>query len=144
MDNKTHYDTLDVASCADKKEIRSAFRILALVHHPDMGGNEETFKTLNEAYQVLIDDAARARYDATLRGTGSTSTHTARSPRDSTRRSTPWGSVPHDLWESYFGRPPGPPPGSSSGAGFANGRGPLPNKKVRGGTKGARFYGRPS
>jgi hypothetical protein len=34
-------------------EIRDAYRELAMSHHPDSGGNEETMRRLNEAYQLL-------------------------------------------------------------------------------------------
>jgi len=34
-------------------EIRDAYRDLAMSNHPDSGGNEETMRRLNEAYQLL-------------------------------------------------------------------------------------------
>ena len=34
-------------------EIREAYRTLAMAHHPDSGGSEETMRRLNEAYQLL-------------------------------------------------------------------------------------------
>lgn len=34
-------------------EIREAYRDLAMSHHPDSGGSEETMRRLNEAYQLL-------------------------------------------------------------------------------------------
>lgn len=34
-------------------EIRDAYRDLAMSHHPDSGGSEETMRRLNEAYQLL-------------------------------------------------------------------------------------------
>ncbi|MGB5136387.1 MAG: DnaJ domain-containing protein [Prochlorococcaceae cyanobacterium] len=34
-------------------EIREAYRQLALAHHPDSGGSEDTMRRLNEAYQLL-------------------------------------------------------------------------------------------
>ncbi len=34
-------------------EIREAYREMALAHHPDSGGSEETMRRLNEAYQML-------------------------------------------------------------------------------------------
>ena len=37
----------------DKDELKKTYRRLALKHHPDRGGNEEQFKQINEAYEVL-------------------------------------------------------------------------------------------
>ncbi|MGL6132922.1 MAG: J domain-containing protein [Prochlorococcaceae cyanobacterium] len=34
-------------------EIREAYREMALAHHPDSGGSDETMRRLNEAYQML-------------------------------------------------------------------------------------------
>lgn len=47
-----------------KDEIRRAYRELAHKYHPDKkGGDENKFKEINEAYQVLSDDNKRAQYD---------------------------------------------------------------------------------
>ncbi|MEI7810434.1 MAG: DnaJ domain-containing protein, partial [bacterium] len=49
---------------ASKEEIKKAFYKLAHKHHPDKkDGNEAKFKEVNEAYQVLSDDAKRAKFD---------------------------------------------------------------------------------
>jgi len=34
-------------------EIREAYRVQALDHHPDAGGSAEAMRRLNEAYQLL-------------------------------------------------------------------------------------------
>lgn len=48
---KPWYEILGVQPNATKADIRNAFRALSRVHHPDSGGNEEDFKTLNLAYK---------------------------------------------------------------------------------------------
>jgi curved DNA-binding protein len=67
MDYKDYYKILGVPRNADSKEIKRAYRKLALQYHPDRNpGNkaaEEKFKEMNEAYQVLSDASKRARYD---------------------------------------------------------------------------------
>jgi curved DNA-binding protein len=61
---KDYYEILGVNKNASKEEIKKAFYKLAHKHHPDKkGGNEATFKQVNEAYQVLSDDSKRAKYD---------------------------------------------------------------------------------
>ncbi|MER2600275.1 MAG: DnaJ domain-containing protein, partial [Caldilineales bacterium] len=67
MDYKDYYTILGVTRDADEQTIKSAFRRLARVHHPDVNadkvGATEKFKEINEAYTVLSDPDKRARYD---------------------------------------------------------------------------------
>ena len=54
---------LGVDKKADSKAIKSAYRKLAMRHHPDKGGNEAKFKEINQAYETLSDDKKREIYD---------------------------------------------------------------------------------
>lgn len=58
-----YYKTLGVPRTATADEIKSAYRKLARVYHPDAGGDEEKFKEINEAYEVLSDEKKRKIYD---------------------------------------------------------------------------------
>lgn len=59
-----YYKILGINKGASKEEIKKAFRTLAHKYHPDKkGGDEEKFKKINEAYQVLGDDTKRNQYD---------------------------------------------------------------------------------
>lgn len=57
-------------STADKQQLRTAYRRLAMRYHPDHAGDdpaaEERFKLITEAWHVLGDDEKRADYDAWL------------------------------------------------------------------------------
>jgi len=61
---KDYYKTLGVSATATAKEITSAYRKLAKKHHPDTNpGEEETFKEISAAYDVLGDADRRKEYD---------------------------------------------------------------------------------
>jgi len=61
------YETLGVDRSADEKELKSAFRKLAMKFHPDRNPGDEAcehkFKEINEAYETLKDPQKRAAYD---------------------------------------------------------------------------------
>ena len=59
------YDTLGVSRSADGDEIKKAHRKLAILHHPDKGGDAEKFKEIQKAYEILSDDRKRQIYDET-------------------------------------------------------------------------------
>lgn len=59
------YAILKVGKTARKDTIRRAFHKLAKKSHPDCGGDRETFERIQFAYDVLSDEAKRARYDST-------------------------------------------------------------------------------
>jgi len=64
MSKRDYYEVLGVSKSASADEIKKAFRRLAVQHHPDKeGGNEDKFKEINEAYDVLKDAQKRQRYD---------------------------------------------------------------------------------
>ncbi|OGY45637.1 MAG: molecular chaperone DnaJ [Candidatus Buchananbacteria bacterium RIFCSPHIGHO2_01_FULL_44_11] len=59
-----YYKLLGLSKTANPDEIKKAFRKLAHQHHPDKaGGNEQKFKEINEAYQVLSNPEKRRQYD---------------------------------------------------------------------------------
>ena len=61
----THYELLGVDRNASPEEIRSAFRQLAKIYHPDMtpGVDGSRFRAIMDAYRVLADSQARRTYD---------------------------------------------------------------------------------
>lgn len=57
------YELLEVPRDASPEEIKRAYRRQARRHHPDAGGDEDVFKQVTHAFQILSDPQRRARYD---------------------------------------------------------------------------------
>lgn len=58
-----YYQVLGVPVTASSEDIKRAYRKLAMIHHPDRGGDTEKFKEISEAYEVLSDDNKKRQYD---------------------------------------------------------------------------------
>jgi molecular chaperone DnaJ len=70
MASKDYYKILGISSVATADEIKSAYRKLTKVYHPDVNKDpkaEEQFKDLNEAHETLSDPIKRKAYDRNLR-----------------------------------------------------------------------------
>jgi curved DNA-binding protein CbpA len=65
MEQPNLYDELELPKNCTSAEIKQQYRILAQIHHPDKGGNEEKFKRIKLAYEILSDPTKRAHYDST-------------------------------------------------------------------------------
>lgn len=60
------YTILDVENEASPEDIKKAYRKKAQAHHPDKeGGDEELFKEIQKAYEILSDANKRKHYDET-------------------------------------------------------------------------------
>ncbi len=110
-----YYELLGVDRGASADDLKRAYRKLARQYHPDTNPDDQEaeakFKEISEAYAVLSDQSARARYDQFghegLRGGGT--------------GGDPFNFDLHDICETFFGgnpfgggrtrRPTGPPPG---------------------------------
>ena len=110
-----YYELLEVDRGASPEDLKRAYRKLARKFHPDANPNDEQaeakFKEISEAYAVLSDNEARARYDQFghegLRSGG--------------MGGDPFNFDLNDIFENFFGgnpfgggrnrRPAGPPPG---------------------------------
>src|SRR5215831_5721584 len=64
---RDYYEVLSVGRSANEQDLKSAYRKLAVKHHPDKNPGdphaEEKFKEAAEAYAVLSDPEQRRRYD---------------------------------------------------------------------------------
>jgi hypothetical protein len=117
-----YYETLGVRPAASTAEIRRAYRRLARQHHPDLNPGdklaEERFKSVQEAYRVLIDSNARRMYDRTAvnpesgsagtpaTATGAASTHPATDPGAFEHRERMHARAAADAGRRYVYVPP--------------------------------------
>lgn len=61
---ESYYRHLNLAPGASPDEIKKQYRKLSLLHHPDRpGGNNDMFKQISEAYEVLSDTHKKQVYD---------------------------------------------------------------------------------
>lgn len=67
MKIKNYYEILDVNRKSSKDEIKTKFRKLAKLYHPDSRDDnnidDNKFKDINEAYDVLMNEEKRKKYD---------------------------------------------------------------------------------
>ncbi|MEK6559283.1 MAG: DnaJ domain-containing protein, partial [Planctomycetota bacterium] len=109
-DKRNYYEILGIDGKASKEEIKSAYRTLAKKFHPDLNKDnpklaEEKFKEVSEAYEVLIDDNKRARYDQYGHaGVASDFSKDGFTWRDFSHISDLEDIFGHDIFSDFFGR----------------------------------------
>jgi molecular chaperone DnaJ len=67
MSKRDYYEVLGVSKSADAKEIKTAYRRVAMKYHPDRNPDahdaEDKFKEASEAYEILSDGEKKSAYD---------------------------------------------------------------------------------
>lgn len=67
MSKRDYYEILGITKSASESDVKSAYRKLAMMYHPDKNPDnkeaEEKFKEATEAYEVLSDPQKKDRYD---------------------------------------------------------------------------------
>jgi len=96
--NSNLYSILGIDRTAESEEIKSAYRRLAKLHHPDCNskpGSEKRMQDINWAYAILRDPVQRAQYNQWL-AMRRTAPPDPRHPQSAHRRSNP-----HNAWAPY-------------------------------------------
>ncbi len=86
---KDHYAALGLDSAATLADVKKAFRQKAALHHPDRNAAADAparFRAVQEAYEVLSDEAKRQAYDDNRRR------NLLDSPIETAR----------EIWQNYF------------------------------------------
>lgn len=86
---KDHYTVLGLGSSASLSDIKKAFRQKASQYHPDRNAHANAaahFRAVQEAYEVLSDDAKRLAYDDNRRR------NLLDNPTETAR----------EIWQAYF------------------------------------------
>lgn len=79
-----YYKVLEIERGANEEEVKKAYKKMAIKHHPDKGGDEDAFKKVAEAYEVLSNKEKRRLYDMGVSG-------------------HPHVVNPHDIFRQFFG-----------------------------------------
>ncbi|CAL4319343.1 molecular chaperone DnaJ [Buchnera aphidicola] len=106
MTKKDYYEILNISRSANDREIKRAYKRLAVKYHPDRNKNskisEKKFKEIKQAYEILIDPKKRETYDqyghsAFEQNTSENDFH------ESFTTSTDFGDIFGDVFGDIFG-----------------------------------------
>lgn len=97
---RTYYDILGITPLAPQEIISAVYRawMQALKMHPDLGGDEETAKEINLAYEALKDPMRRCAYDAKIKDKDAKDEVRRRAPRVSVNSKIAFCIPPDGRW----------------------------------------------
>ncbi|AHG60218.1 molecular chaperone DnaJ [Buchnera aphidicola] len=106
MAKKDYYQILGIQKSAEEREIKKAYKKLAMKYHPDRNQGDKTaenkFKEIKEAYEILINEEKRAAYDQYGHAAFENG-HSANNTYSSFTSSTDFGDIFGDVFGDIFG-----------------------------------------
>ncbi|QCI26673.1 molecular chaperone DnaJ [Buchnera aphidicola (Thelaxes californica)] len=107
MEKKDYYQTLGVSKSANEKDIKRAYKRLAMKYHPDRNqGDKQSeikFKEIKEAYEILTDEQKRSAYDQYGHAAFEQGNNTNDSFTSSFSTTTDFGDIFGDVFGDIFG-----------------------------------------
>ncbi len=102
--DETYYDILGITPTVPQEIITVVYRawMMTLKVHPDLGGDEDLAKRVNEAYEVLKDPERRYEYDVLLKrrlGPQGLSPEKRRAPRTTVVTPIAYCVLPESEWQ---------------------------------------------
>lgn len=88
------YDVLGLKKDATEQDIKVAYKKLAMKYHPDRGGEEDKFKEVGRAYDILSNEEKRDIYDRLGEEGIENIDQVNNAPN------------PHDIFQQFFNRQP--------------------------------------
>ena len=70
---RNYYDLLEINSNCSIYDIKKKYIKLALIYHPDRGGDAQKFIKITEAYSILSDIDKKIEYDIKLNNVNNSS-----------------------------------------------------------------------
>ena len=67
MLKENYYEILELKNFSSSEEIRSKYKDLIKINHPDKGGKQEDFERIKKAYEFLKSEEVKFEYDKKLK-----------------------------------------------------------------------------
>lgn len=89
LEHTSHFEVLGVSKDSSDEEIKRAFIKLARHHHPDKGGDADTFTNIHQAYQAILAQRGESLKPTRHPSTRSRSKSKSKEPSGTSREDTP-------------------------------------------------------
>ena len=67
MNETNYYQILELPDFSDIEAVKTRYKQLVKVHHPDKGGDRKDFEIVKQAYEVLKDPSSKSEIDRKMK-----------------------------------------------------------------------------